>query len=286
MVTYMADQPQLIEISDVPVVLTLVINNSKPIELSAFVGAFTSLAVEYRKSVRSNDDLENDATIYVKEVRSGSIIADLIPMVAPALPIIASHAEQIWQAVEFVDKWADRIKKLSQGVIPDGFGKSDLKVFMDATTAIAQDPNASSRLEAATFEDGKRQVKASFQFQTLEAQAAVKTIDAEYTRIESQSNHTAVRVLMTFTRSDINDAPTDKRSGERVVIRELSDRELPLIYASELSEQRIKHEVREADDNIFKKGFVVDVVVLKKGERPVAYKVTSVHDVIDLPEDV
>jgi len=65
----------------------------------------------------------------------------------------------------------------------------------------------------------------------------------------------------------------------------LSDRELPLIYASELSEQRIKHEVREADDNIFKKGFVVDVLVLTKGERSVAYKVTHVHNVIDLPDE-
>jgi len=217
----MPDQPQLIDVAEVPVVLTLVINNSQPIELSAFVGAFTSLAIEYRKSVRANDDLENEATIYVKEVRSGSIIADLIPVVEAALPIIASHADQIWQAVEFVEKWKDRIKKLSQGIVPDGFGKSDLKVFMDATAAIARDPDASSRLEAATFEDGKRQVKASFQFQTSEAQAAIRTIDAEYKRIDSQSDQTAERVLMTFTRSDINDAPTDKRSGERVVIREL-----------------------------------------------------------------
>jgi hypothetical protein len=280
----MLDRSFPVSLRESPVILTLTINNSQPIELTAFVGAFTSLAAEYRRSVRANDDLEDEATIYVKEVRSGSIIADLIPLVAPALPIIASHAEQIWQAVEFVDKWADRIKKLSQGIVPEGFGRSDLKIFSDATAAIARDPDASATLEAATFEDGKRQVRAAFKFQTKEAKSVTQTIDAEYERIESQTNDTALRVLMVFTRSDINDAPTDKRSGERVLIGEICDRELPLIYASELSEQRIKHEVREADDNIFKKGFVVDVLVLKKGERPIAYKVTHVHDVIDLPD--
>ena len=52
-----------------------------------------------------------------------------------------------------------------------------------------------------------------------------------------------------------------------------------------MSEQRIKHVIREADENIFKKGFVVDVLVLHKGTRPIAYKLTDVHDVIDLPDD-
>ena len=282
----MADEFVVADLDNAPVILTLTIDNSQPIELSAFIGAFTSLATEYRKSVRVNDDFENDATIFVKQVRSGSIVADLIPLIAPALPIIAAHADQIWQAVEFVNKWADRIKQLSEGFVPTGFGRSDLKTFTDATQAIARDPNASATLEAATFEDGKRQVRAAFKFETREAKSVISTIDGEYKRLDTQSDQSANRVLMIFTRSDINNAPTDKRSGERVVVSEISDRELPLIYASELSEQRIKYEVREVDDNIFKKGFVVDIIILYKGDKPIAYKVTNVHDVIDIPDDV
>ena len=268
-----------------PVVLTLTINNSKPIELSEFVGMFTSLATEYQRTTRASDDFENEAVIYVQNVRAGSIIADLVPVLESTAPLIASYADEILHAAEFVDKWADRIKKLASGVIPDGFGKSDLKVFTDATQAIAHDPNASATLEAATFEDGKRELRAAFKFSTADAQSIARTIDAEYKRLESKDDDDhANRVLMIFTRSDINDAPTDRRSGERVVISEISDRSLPLIYASELSEQRIKHEIRDADDNIFKKGFVVDAKVLRRGERPLAYKVTEVHSVIDLPD--
>ncbi|MBL4926810.1 hypothetical protein [Fuscibacter oryzae] len=280
----MAEATLLPDTRDTPVVLTLTIENSQPIELSAFVGAFTSLAAEYRRSVKQNDDLEDEAVIFVKQVRSGSIIADLIPVVAPALPIIASHVDQVWQAIEFVEKWGERIKKLASGSIPPSFGKSDLKTFSDAMEAIARDPNGSSKLEAATFEDGKRQVRAAFKFSTGQALEASKKIDAEYKRIEAKSDRSVERVLMVFTRSDIKDAPTEKRSGERVLIPEIDNRDIPLIYASELSEQRIKHEIREADDNIFKKGFVVDVIVIQKGERAIAYKVTNVHDVIDLPD--
>ena len=118
-----------------------------------------------------------------------------------------------------------------------------------------------------------------------DAQSVAKTIDAEYRRLDAQADRSVERVLMIFTRSDINNAPTDKRSGERVLISEITDKELPLIYASAMSEQRIKHVIREADENIFKKGFVVDVLVLHKGTRPIAYKLTDVHDVIDLPDD-
>ncbi len=150
--------------------------------------------------------------------------------------------------------------------------------------AIARDPDATSTLEAVTFEDGKRQVRAAMQFSTKEAKEAIKTIEAEYKRIEEKPDEPVKRVLMVFTRPDVHNAPTDRRSGERVLISEITDRSLALIYASDLSEQRIKHEIREADDNIFKKGFVVDVIVLRKNERPIAYKVTHVHDVIEIPE--
>ena len=68
------------------------------------------------------------------------------------------------------------------------------------------------------------------------------------------------------------------------MIEEISDRSLPLVYGSELSEERIKHEIREADENVYKKGFIVDINVKSTGGRPVAYAITNVHQIIDLPE--
>ena len=62
-------------------------------------------------------------------------------------------------------------------------------------------------------------------------------------------------------------------NGERVKTEQVYDRDFPLIYASDLAEQRIKHEIREADDNLFKKGFIVDVNVETMGGRSVAYRV-------------
>lgn len=215
---------EVIEIDDVvaPVVLTLKIDNSQPIELSDFVGAFTSLAREYRAQIRENPEFEDDAKVYVKEVRKGSIIADLMPVIASTAPIVAQYTDQAWQAIEFVNKWEERISGLIAGNAPKDAQKSDLDTFSNAVAAIARDPDASSTLEAATFEDGERQVRAAFKFNSKQAVAAEKTLKSAYQQLEQEKTDKCERVLMIFTRSDVKDAPNDKRSGERVVIEEIS----------------------------------------------------------------
>lgn len=90
---------------------------------------------------------------------------------------------------------------------------------------------------------------------------------------------------MVFSQSNVKNMMIGKRTGEKVVIESISDRDLPLVYASDLAEQQIKHEIREADDNVYKKGFVVDVNTEMRGDRPAAYFVTNLHQVIDLPDD-
>jgi len=90
---------------------------------------------------------------------------------------------------------------------------------------------------------------------------------------------------MTFTRSDIRMSASGKRSGELVRISAISERSLPLVYASKIAEQEIKHEISEAEDNVYKKGFVVDVNVELRGDKPLAYRITNLHQVIDLPDE-
>jgi hypothetical protein len=90
------------------------------------------------------------------------------------------------------------------------------------------------------------------------------------------------RVLMTFTRADVGDANINQKSGEMVLIEEISDKPLALIYQSNLAEERIKSEIRDAI-SVFHKGFVVDTNVTARNGRPVAYAVVNVHQIIDLP---
>lgn len=265
-------------------ILTLTISNSQPILLEDFVHTFTSLAEDYRNSVSSNNSFAGeDAEIYIKDIRSGSIVADLIPIAISVTPLIIAEAERLALAIEVVERWKTRFSSILGGVIPDGSSKSDIKNWINGVEAIARDPNASSTLEAATFVDGKREVKAAFKFNTSDAQKVKTELENKLQQLEDKKQADYERVLMYFTRADITSSRVGKRSGERVVISDISDKPLALSYGSELAEQRIKHEIRD-EESIFRKAFNVDVKVQMIGKKPAVYSVLNVHEVIDISD--
>lgn len=274
--------------------LVLTLDTKEPVELGAFVGAFTSLAAEYERYIKqSHPDLSSDAELFVREIRPGSFVVDMIPMLSIAAPFI-DGMDKIIIVEQFVRIWGQRFNALIStrvravpapvpATAPET--RTELADWANAVAAIAQDPKASSKLEAAIFEDGKKKVRAAFKFNTEEARKAQRAIERRQKALEKKEHVDHSRVLMRFTRSDIGDVNVGKPSGERVMIEEISSKPLALIYASELAEDRIKHEIREADENVYKKGFVVDVNVRVSGGKPVGYAVTNVHQVIDLPDD-
>lgn len=226
-------------------------------------------------------DFPHEAEIFVKEVRAGSIIADLIPFVAPFI----GDMKTLLILEEFVRRYGARLGTLiSRNPSDQPNSKSELQTFADAAEAVANDPNGSATLEVAVFEDGEKKIKAAFRFTTPEARVAQQEIEARRKQLEKSEDADRNRVLMVFTRSDVNDADIGKRSGERVMIEEISDKSLALMYGAALAEKRIKYEIRDSDENVYKKGFVVDVNVRVRNGKPVAYSVTHVHDVIDLPD--
>jgi hypothetical protein len=264
------------------------LQTKNPIELGNFVAEFTSIASQFDKFIKQHyPDLASEAEILVKQVKRGSIVIELLPF----LPLIfgtetLSPIEHVNAVNEFVKNYGS---KLSAYFKKDGkfdaASRSDLKDFLGSVTAIATDPDGKASIEAAVFEDGKKKIRAALKFNSKQALRAAQQIEAHQAELEHVEHADHERVLMVFRQANVKNAPVGKKSGERVMIEDISDRELPLVYASDLAEQRIKHEIREADDNLFKKGFIVDINVQTMGGRPVAYRVTNLHQVIDLPPE-
>lgn len=267
--------------------IILNIDVKQPVEIGDFVSVFTALSSQYEKFMRANyPDLSPDADIYVTEVRKGSIEADLLPWALASLPAIISVMDQMQIVENFIRAYGNRLSAyFAIGGRDKDANSSDLKDFMGAVRAIANDPNGAGTLEAVTYEDDKKQVRAAIKFSTKQAKTAVVEIEAHRRELEKEDSAQYKRVLMTFRQSNIKDTELGKRTGERVLIEDISDKDLALIYASDLAEQRIKHEIREADDNVYKKGFIVDADVEIKGGKPIAYRITHVHQVIELPDE-
>lgn len=263
--------------------LILKIETKAPVELGDFVAAFVGLGSQFENFFHEEHPAERgDAKFYVKEVRAGSIIAELVPYILPAVPILAAglagikHANDLHKFVEtYGAKLSSYFKK--GGRVPDA-SKGDISDYLKTVAAVAHDSEAS--LGLAVYEDGKQRI--AFQFNTREARAAEANLIEHKDEIERTTDADHRRVLMTFTRTNVSHAKAGTRSGERVQIDAIHKRPLPIVYASILAEERIRHEIAEADDNVYKKAFDVDVNVEERNGKPIAYRIVAVHNVIDI----
>lgn len=269
--------------------LTLKLDTEEPIELGDFVGAFTSIANEFERYVsEAYPGTKADPRMYVREVRHGSVEADIVTgfqsAVTAGVVMAVSYAEHIVVLEDFVRRWGGRLTALIHNQIPKGEldSPSQLNDFLKTVRSIIADPKASHTLEAAVFEDGKRQVRSAFRFTTPEARTAEQNIEDLKRQINRPDADPRRRVLMVYTRTDVHDATINKKSGERVVIADISPKDHAVMYASEMVEQEMRAQIREADENVYKRGFVVDVVAQKSGDKIVAYSVTAFHSVIEI----
>jgi hypothetical protein len=268
-----------------PAHLILTLKTRDPIEVKDFITAFTAVAGQYEDFVKEHyPDLKSESATYVREVRAGSIQADLIPVLSSAFTTGILIMDQALIVEQFIRSYGEKLRVYLRGGRIEPTDKSDLKDFMGQVAAIANDPDGTGTIDHAYFEDGVKKIKAGIKFNTPEARTAVRQIEKQRRDMERETTADYQRVLMVFSQSNTKDIDLHKRSGDRVVIEEISPSDRPLIYASDLAEQRIKHEIREADENVFKKGFIVDVNVQSQGGRPVGYRVTNVHQVIDLAD--
>ena len=263
--------------------IEVVIDVEEPIELGDFVTAFTAVANQYQRYMRqAHPDLKDDATAFVREVRSGSIIAELIPQAASLIGLM----DQAMIVEQFIKLYGARLMRyFRQGGRAEDATKTELRDFMGQVASIARSKNGQGQLRAVAYEDGNRNVKAAVVFNSLEARQATKEIEDHRAELDAVSSADYERVLMVFKRSDVGDAAVGVRTGERMIIEEISEDDLALVYGSELAEERIKDQMRNSDENIYHVGFVVDVNVKTRGGKPAGYAVTEVHQIIDLPQE-
>src|ERR1700734_2792889 len=70
-------------------ILTIELKNSRPIELTDFTNSLASLADEYKRSLTITDpEFSDDIRLYIKKIKSGSIIAQLVEMMPNAMAFV------------------------------------------------------------------------------------------------------------------------------------------------------------------------------------------------------
>lgn len=185
----------------------------------------------------------------------------------------------------FSSLFSKRVRALAFGTPLEGASKSDLQEVGKTLRALSNDAGGKMLVESLRYQQGVWVRNLELTFSTAEARQAEVTIEDQKKALDAISHSDYSRVLVMFERSAKSKSDVHKPTGELVIIEEINEKPKALIYASEMAEQIIKREIIEADDNIFKKGFIVDADAKTREGRIIAYAVTAVHQVIDIPDE-
>ncbi|WVT72609.1 hypothetical protein QM996_13960 [Sinorhizobium chiapasense] len=256
-------------------VLRIEFKNTKPIELVDLTTSFTALAESFRDFANSKteDPHPNNLRLYVKEIRSGSVIADLIT-VAEQAQWIMEHAEVFAGFVAntnelvnyFLGRDSDKrnepttrqAKQIAQFVEPvaKDFGSQLNMNVMDGATVHVHQHFHINGVEANAVQNGVNRF--------LGPRLPASQVLSDQLMILEQVKNSA-----------------SAKSGDRGIIEAIHSKPVRLQFSSEDAKRR----VLDLQENPLQCIFQVNVEVRSVGGRPALYRIIEVTDVIHRDAD-
>lgn len=254
--------------------LRIEINNDKPVELTDLTKSFQSAADEYKKFMESEgiELKKENVTLYIQEIKSGSIITDLIAISPLLLPLMAnmSNVATIIQFGQHLKKGYDFL--LGRTNQRPNFSKANYENFSGFVEPIAKD-NA-SQLNIYTVINEKPAIV--FNLNSVDANAAQNAAKREIGMINEPiaGLHRNVVLFWYQVKKDMA-----SKTGDRVIIESISPNPVKAIFDNEM----VKTEIVLGAENPLTAGYLVDVSVETIMGKPVLYKILNLHERIENP---
>lgn len=256
--------------------LVIKIENKNPIELIDLTKSLVSLASQFDSFVSKNADCKEnrEAKLYVKEIKSGSVILELIELATVGMIPFIENTNTIIGFAKFCKETFNYFLK-NKGEKPE-LTSTDYKDFSTILTPVAKDNG--SQFNISTNINGN--LNLHVHLNSTETNAIQNIIKKEFDRLKipEQTNEIQPSVLMTWyqARNDLK-----SKIGNKGVIEELSQKPLNITFDNDELKERMLH----SDINPFNTAYVVDVKIQTIQDKPAAYKVIKLHEYFDINEN-
>lgn len=256
--------------------LIVEIQNKQPLELLDLTKSFVALANQFNNfASESGDSKENrEAKLFVKEIRTGSVIMELVEYATVGVLPFMENMNTIVGFADYVKKAYNYVLGKSSEK-PKELTASDYKDLSQIVNPIAND--SASQLNISTKIDGD--VHFTFNLGSLEANAAQNLIEkfSKDLKKPEDADETKTKVLLTFyqIRSDIN-----AKAGNKGVIEELSKTAVNITFDDPALNEEMLHGEFNPNDTVY----VVDVLPQTVNDKIAAYKILKLHETFDKPE--
>lgn len=252
--------------------LTIHITNTQPIEITDFTTSFEALGNEYYKflSENSNFKLSPNSKLYIKEVKSGSIITiltDLAPLVIP----FVENTNSIIEFSKFLKSGYDYFLGKTKEK-PKNFDLKDCNNFNNIIKPIAKD-NGSNITMTGDF-NNYAPITINMNFSSQEANAIQNGIAREKLLLKEEVPNIHEKVLFYWDSAKYDEK---SKSVDRGFIDSINKASLRVVFEN----QEIKKQMLDIENNPFHYVFLVDAEVMTIQNIPNIYKIISLIEIID-----
>jgi hypothetical protein len=254
----------------------------EPAELVDLVAAFAAIANQFERYIQTEHrNLRGAAKLHVKDIRQGSIIVELLPLLQP----LVVNMDTALIVDGFVRRFGGLLTSYTSGKRVEAATKSYIRDIIDAVAVIANDRDGKSAISSMDYHETKSTQRLNIEFDTEGARRARETAQLQRAAIDLPAYEVIENKLMVFLATTVRPAETGRKTQLRALIEAVCRKPLAIIYETDMARERIEDEIREDEKNVYKKGFLVDCYVEKFNGKPVAYRITQIHDIIPLPDD-
>ena len=247
--------------------LIVKIKNTEPVELADFAKSMMSLANDYQS--RQTADPRLPAKLYIKEIKSGSIIAELAPMLPLAGQLLIEHYDQIENYAEHLYNLIGWL--LGKNGKPENTDGKQLNNLSNIVNPVANDKGGQLTFSTVNYSGS---VVNHITVNYYEANTVQNRARQEIRQLQEQEepveNGDYTQVLMYWAQAAPN------KETDQAVIEAIWPKPVKVILPD-----RIKQEILLDEPYPFKKLYIVDVNVQTVKGRPKLYKITRYYSSMD-----
>lgn len=251
--------------------LEITINNTKPVVLTDLTLALLGVGQQFERFIE-NETAEQDRTnseLFVKEVRAGSIIVELVAQVIPVAPLL-------WQGGSLFE-WLIHAKSVIEWLNgkltspPKDLTKQDLKQWNNILEPIAKDNG--SQLNFTVSSGGT--VVNQFFINSEQANAAQNAIHRQIDHLSEPDAHIQRKRVMLWYQTKFDDL---SQTGNKAIIETISKSPVKVIFENNAVKKALM-----AGDSRFPKAwhklaYIVDVRVETVQGVPKVYNILNYYE--------
>lgn len=246
------------------------LRNGKPVELVEFANSMIAFGSEYTDYLVRAGAAGSvpDAKLYIRDIREGSIVATLGALASVTVPMF----EQVNVVFDYAVYFSQCLKWLRDraGARPD-MDKGTLNNITKFVQPVTQDSNGV--LNIGTI-NNNGELHLHFSAPHADANAIQNAAQQELKLLGQSVSGPRDRVALYWAQA----SNTEKnRPADKARIDSIYDKPVRVIFEDE----SMKRAMLFDEPHAFQKVFIVDVQVESVGMKPVSYRVTRLHEVID-----